>query len=253
MKKMFAVFAAVMISLLLMAFPSAGLDTGLKVYDDANLFTNAEESSLREKAQRIAYEKNMDVVVVTTYNTLGKTSMEYADDFFDYNGFGYGSGYDGILLLIDMEHRIAWISTSGRAIRIFSDRRIDKILDKMEGHLKENRFYEAANAFLNEVEYYLSGGFKKSVRYIPVYLGISFAAAGISVGVMGSHNKGRKTVTANTYLVPDSLRLRENRDVYIRTSVTRREISSGASGGSGRSTTHTGSSGRVHGGGGRRF
>lgn len=232
------------------------VDTSLKVYDDADLFTDAEEESLRERAQRIARDRKTDVVVVTTWSTFGVTSMEYADDFFDYGGFGYGYDRDGILFLIDMENRIAWISTSGRAIKVFYDKRIDKILDKVEGHLRADRFYEAANVFLDKTEYYLSSGFEKSARHIPVYLAISFAVAAISVGVMAAHNRGRKTVKADTYLDPGSLRMRDNRDVLIRKAVTRTVISSsgGSSRGSGtRSSTHTSRSGRTHGGGGRSF
>jgi len=254
-KKLF-VLVIVMLFLLLNALPGFGqvvLDTGLKVYDYADLFTREEEDALMEKAQRIASEKRMDVVVVTTDDTYGKSSMDYADDFFDYNGFGYGPGYDGVLLLIDIGDRMAWISTHGKGLRVFSDSRIDNILDKMEGHLKNDRFYKAADVFLDRVDYYLLSGFKKSVKHIPVYLVISVVVAGISVGVMASHNKGRKTVTADTYLDRESVRLRDNRDIYIRTSVTKRDISSSSGSSGGRSSTHRSSSGRSHGGGGRSF
>ena len=255
MKRLF-VLVMVMLFFLLSALPGfcqVVLDTGLKVYDYADLFTPEEEDSLMEKAQIIASEKRMDVVVVTTDDTYGKSSMDYADDFFDYNGFGYGPGYDGVLLLIDIGDRMAWISTHGKGLRVFSDSRIDNILDKMEGHLKNDRFYKAADVFLDRVDYYLLSGFKKSVKHIPVYLVISVVVAGISVGVMASHNKGRKTVTADTYLDRESVRLRDNRDIYIRTSVTKRDISSSSGSSGGRSSTHRSSSGRSHGGGGRSF
>ena len=92
-KRLF-VLVMVMLFFLLSALPGfcqVVLDTGLKVYDYADLFTPEEEDSLMEKAQIIAAERRMDVAVVTTEYTYGKSSMEYADDFFDYNGFGYGS------------------------------------------------------------------------------------------------------------------------------------------------------------------
>ena len=99
----------------------------------------------------------------------------------------------------------------------------------------------------------MSSGFQKSVKHIPVYLAISVLVAGISVGVMAAHNKGKKTVTADTYLDRESVRLRDNRDIYIRTSVTKRDISSSSGSSGGRSSTHRSSSGRSHGGGGRSF
>lgn len=246
--------ALILVFVLIMgALPAFALDTDLKVYDDAALFTEEEQELLMEKARRIAEDRRMDVVVVTADDTLGKSSMAYADDFYDYNGFGFGDEYDGVLLLIDMDNRVAWISTSGRAIGIFNDNRIDRILDKMEGHLRADDFYRAADVFLDEVDYYTAGGFRKAVRHIPIYLIISLAAAGISVAVMASYNKGRKTVTADTYLDHDSIRLRDNRDVYIRTAVTKRVISSSSGGGHGGSSTHVSSSGHTHGGGGRSF
>jgi uncharacterized protein len=90
-----------------------------------------------------------------------------------------------------------------------------------------------------------------------LYVLIGFGIGGVVVGIMAFNNKGVKTTDAGTYLDSSSFRLMDNRDVYIRTAVTKRliETDSGGSGGGGgsRSTTHTGSSGRSHGGGGRSF
>ena len=53
--------------------------------------------ALEEEANNLSSEYNMDIVIVTTNDAAGKTSREYADDFFDYGGFGVGPDYDGIL------------------------------------------------------------------------------------------------------------------------------------------------------------
>lgn len=251
MRRLFAA-ALIILAMLMSALPCLALDTSLKVYDDAGLFTEDEQESLMEKAQAIAEKRRMDVVVVTTNDTGGRSSMAYADDFFDYNGFGYGNDYDGVLLLIDYENGNYWISTSGKAIRAINNNAIDKILDKMEGDMRAERFYEAADIFLNEADYYLSSGFAKAARHIPGYLIFACVIAGVSVAVMAIQNKGIKTTTPGTYLVSGSVNLRDNRDIYIRTSVTKRNISSSGGGGSG-SSTHRSSSGRSHGGGGRSF
>ena len=231
----------------------ADIDTSLKVYDDADLFTEEEERELRKWAQKIASEKKMDVVLVTTEDTLGKSSMAYADDFFDYNGFGYGPDYDGVLLLINMDIREVWISTTGRGITAFTDAAIDDILDEMELPLSNDQFYTAARIFLKKAEYYASHGFQKAAYHIPGLLFISFIVAGLAVLGMAAQNKTMKTTTPATYLVGDSFRLRDNRDIYIRTAVTKRSISSSSGSGSGGSSTHRSSSGRSHGGGGRKF
>lgn len=252
MRKLFAVTLLVL-SILLGALPASSLDTAQKIYDDADLFTEEEERELGEWARKIASKKKMDVVVVTTDDTLGKSSMAYADDFFDYNGFGYGPDYDGVLLLINMEIREVWISGSGRGESVFNDETIDKILDKMEPSLRANQFYSATRIFLKNVEYYASHGFQKAAYHTPGLAFVSIIVAALTVIGMAAQNKAVKTTTPDTYLVGDSVRLRENRDIYIRTDVTTRSISSSSGGGSGRSSTHRSSSGRSHSGGGRRF
>jgi uncharacterized protein len=114
----------IVLSIIICAFPALALDTDLKVYDYADLFDDDKEELLMEKAQKLAKKRRMDVVIVTVDDTRGKKARDFADDFFDYNGFGYGRDRDGILLLIDISDRIAWISTSGEAIDIFTDDRL---------------------------------------------------------------------------------------------------------------------------------
>ena len=41
---------------------------------------------------------------MTAGSLNGKTATKYADDYFDYNGYGLGNEKDGILLLISMKN-----------------------------------------------------------------------------------------------------------------------------------------------------
>lgn len=79
------------------------------VFDEAGLLTQDEIVSLETEANELSEKYNMDIVITTTDDTGGLSSREYADDYFDYNGFGVGSEYDGILFLIDMDNREAYI------------------------------------------------------------------------------------------------------------------------------------------------
>lgn len=264
--------------LLIGILPSLALDTSVKVYDEAGLFTSDESAKLQDTAKSLTELNQMDVVIVTISDAEGKSSMAYADDYYDYNGFGYGSEKSGILLLIDMDNRDVWISTTGLAIRYFTDSAIDSILDKITGYLSDGQYYKAADIFLDQVGNYFSAGidsnqynyntetgerdyyqnsltgFEKSVSHIPIFLLISIAIAGIVVGIMSINNKGKKTINPSTYLDENSFILRDNRDIYIRTATTTRFIDTSSGGGSGgRSSTHSGSSGSSHGGGGRSF
>lgn len=129
------------------------------VIDNANLMTEDEILDLNEKANALSEEYNMDIVIVTTDNAEGKSAREFADDYFDYNGFGVGENYDGALFLIDMDNREIYISTTGIAIRYFTDQRIDSILDQSyDSGLSGGDYYGAALGFLDGAEYYLQRG-----------------------------------------------------------------------------------------------
>ena len=63
----------------------------------------------------------MNVVVVTENSLDGKSAQDYADDFFDYNGHGYGDDDSGVLFLIGMDERKWAITTYGYGITAFTD------------------------------------------------------------------------------------------------------------------------------------
>ena len=108
--------------------------------DDADLLNESQEKALSEKLKEIGTAYRCDVVVVTVNGLGNKTAEEFADDFFDYNGYGYGAtpdstgktvDGDGILLLVSMADRDYWVSTSGYAIKAFTDYGIQEYLEPM--------------------------------------------------------------------------------------------------------------------------
>ena len=79
----------------------SAFDTTTKVYDYAQVLTTTEEEKLKTSAMEYIEEYNMDMVLVTVkYHTKSDTKA-YAEDFYDYNGFGIGDTYDGIIFVID--------------------------------------------------------------------------------------------------------------------------------------------------------
>ena len=86
---------------------------------------------------RSASVSNVDVVIVTVASIEGKTATEYADDYFDYQGYGYGEKSDGILLLVGMKERVWAISTHGSlGISAFTDAGLDYIKEDVQFQLK---------------------------------------------------------------------------------------------------------------------
>ena len=68
--------------------------------DNADLLTADEETSLLARLEAFTEKHEMEIAVVTVSDLEGKTVEEYGDDFYDYNGYGYGEDDDGLLLLI---------------------------------------------------------------------------------------------------------------------------------------------------------
>ena len=213
----------------------------------------------------------MDIVITTTNDAQGKSSREYADDYFDYNGFGVGSDFDGILFLIDMDNREAYISTSGIGIRYLTDERIERILDSVfDSGLSDGDFYGASMVFLNVTRNFLEQGIPSNqhtveekapnrVTLFDVILGLigGTGAGGAFYTTTKSRYKLRNPGNPFSYKNNSFVNIANTDDKIIDKVVTHRIIprptNTNRPSGGGRSTTHRSSSGRSHGGGGRKF
>lgn len=256
-----------------------------KVYDDADLFTDEEEEMLEEMAIKYGEAVRLDLIVYTIDENQNKSVMQIADDFYDYNYFGYDDcDGSGAILLIDMYHRELWMTTAGLAQAYIDENTEDDILDEIQSWVKSGDYYEAAEAFImgvNEAgedfigdsdndklleEWYageyseyddiaeqLKPNFFTKFENPLLCLGIGLVAALIVVGIMLIRSKTRMTVGSRTYLRNGSLNFPVRNDVFIRTTTTKRVIQSNSGGSGGGSRSHRSSSGRSHGGGGRSF
>ncbi|MGM9988927.1 MAG: TPM domain-containing protein [Bacillaceae bacterium] len=259
-KHLFSFFSIILV-LLSFSFPVNA--TGNKVYDQANLFSTSEIQQLENTIASITQTYNMDVGVVTTNNVDGKSSRDYADDFYDYNGFGVGPDFDGLLLLINMEDREVYISTSGVAIDYFTDARIDNMLDNVYKDLGDGKYFVASSTFLNDVQDYIQAGIpdgqhrieelttKDIITRIIISIVVGLAIAMLVCFIIYRRYKNPKAFVAENYLDRNSLQITAQKDEFIRTYTTKTKIEKPKDNGG--STTHTSSSGRSHGGGGRGF
>jgi len=248
------------------------VDETKKVYDFADLFTNSEESLLYYEITDFISKSNLDMAVVTINNNPRYSAMKYADDFYDYNNFGIGATNDGLLFLIDMDTREMWISTTGNAILMYDDARIDNILDAAYLEISNKDYYECASKFVEKSEYYYNLGIPSSNKNASIdengdyiynsgvsdsdmifpLLIFSIIVALIVVFIMkGRHKTIRKATTAWAYMHNPSITYRE--DTFLTTFTNRTYSPRSTSSSGGGSSTHRSSSGRSHGGGGRRF
>ena len=263
MKKAFLTIFTALILFTMSVMPvSAATEDPVRLVDDANLLSKSEEKALLKKLDEISERQDLDIVIVTTYSLEGKTPTAYADDFFDYNGYGYGSDRDGILFLVSMEDRDWAISTSGYGIKVFTDAGLDYIEDKVIPYLSDgdyadgfDKFADLCDKFIEQANSgrpYDRGNMPKealSILWIPGSIAIGAVIAFIGTGMMKSELKSvRRQKAASSYVRNGSMKLTASHEHYLYRNVTRRvrETSSGSGGGG--SSIHTSSSGRSHGG-----
>lgn len=276
---------ALLLSLVLLAavLPCALAASDLpQVIDNAYLLSASERDALETKAAALRGEYEMDVVILTVDSLHGKRPQDYADDYYDENGYGCGEEKSGLLFLISMEERDWYISTCGEAIYAFTDYGIQQVGEAALPYLSDGEYYEAFDAYLDELPIYFSayrsgapldgyadtsgdyyhGDQESVVHYekrrtpsLVISLLIGAAVAGIVVLVMRtSMNTNRLQSGASDYLEQGSFHLNRQQDLFLYSHVskTHRPQNNNSSGGGG-SSTHTSSSGRSHGGGGGKF
>ena len=139
-------------------------------FDNADLISAENERDIIQMAEGYKDLLEMDIVFVTTNNANGKSSMEYADDFYDGIEGGHEYYKDGILFLIDLDNGYVEISTSGRAIRLMSDDEIDDALDAFDAaggkHNYPQAIYSMAEDALSNMKYWMSKGADSIFYYI---------------------------------------------------------------------------------------
>lgn len=247
------------------------VDASKKVYDFANLLTDSEEELLYTKINSYIENSNYDLAVVTINDNNKYNAMDYADDFYDYNDFGFQSSRDGSLILIDMDTREIWISTSGQAIKMYDDSRIDKIIDAGYNYLTSALYYSCLTNMISRMDSYYNSGFPssnndlyidehgnpyyvKKIPYSAIFITSSVICIFISLILYYKTASKIKRQNTVTYIDPNlSDLVKEDKFINTHTSRIRRDTSSGYSGGGGGSSFHSSSSGHSHGGGGRHF
>ena len=86
------------------------------IYDGATLLTEEQYDELNTKATEISHRYRCAVHIVTTDDSEVDESniQQYAEDMYLYNSiFGYGSGRDGFMLMLDRYNRCYWLLAYG--------------------------------------------------------------------------------------------------------------------------------------------
>ncbi len=243
--------------------------------DDAGLLMYHDQEDVSALLEEVSERWNADVVIVTTNTTGGKSAEAYADDYYDYNGYGRDYKNSGILFLVDMGGSQWAFSTTGRAIDAFGDRDLEIMEDEIIGCLSDgeyktafiefadyaDRFFEAYDAYTHGNsglydEIYTENRITLGVPgklLIALVIGViaGFAVAGSMKSKM---KKVRPARFAGNYVKRDSMNLSRAADIYLYKHVSKVRIDTDSGGSTHHSgSTHVGSSGVSHGGRSGRF
>lgn len=246
------------------------------VVDQADILTDEEEAELSAGLQKFRLEQDFDIVVLTVESLEGKGVVDYADDYYDYKGYGGGPERDGAIILVSTENRDWTMTTSGYGITAITDYGLDLMEEEILPQLSAGNYAGAFRSFGDKCAYYVREA--KAGNIIDEYIyddtdgpsgekpRLPMAANAGAAGVIGviislitnGRNKAklksvRYKTQAKEYVRKDSLRLRENRDRFLYKTVSRAPIrDDDDDDGPGHfrgSTIHMSSSGRIHGGG----
>lgn len=258
------------------------------VIDNADIFTDDEENQLFNAISEIRSTYSFDLVylTVTDMGYYDSDSVQaYAEDYYDFNGYGYGSNRDGLIMLLYITgvsgSNKVWISSRGLGETVFNSDYVlnfdyGPIYEKVTPILKEGNYGEAAITVSGFVSQYLSdyinddyihgtlfndddfvpGSSHYSWRYYARYEGIALVFACVIAFIIVSIGK-RKMKTnrikkeAANYEKPGSMNVTYAAEYFTHSTVSKtpRPKSNSSSGGGGGG----GHSGASHSGGGGSF
>ena len=241
--------------------------------DEAQLLTQEQAQQVEALLEQYSEDAQADIVIVAVPSTNGIDPQDYADDFYDYNNYGYGENRDGLLFLLAMDTRDWWISTTGSVQELLFDGDIQTLFDSVSEDLSYDDYYEAFCAFGANADAMItfepSNGdpytdpavprVRKafSVKRLIVALAFGFVVSYLIMkGTAGSLRSVELKRDAYNYVSKDNLVVRSAGENFLYANVARSAIPKNnnlnrTSGGT--HSVHVGSSGTSHGGGGGHF
>ena len=219
----------------------------IRLLDDADLLTSAEEKDLLKMLDETSKELAFDIIVVTVEDFGGSNVERFTEDFYD---SVYGSDRDGIILLISMAERDWCISANAEGKDIFTSANHEAVSDAIVPYLSDGEYAAAFTEFVEQCEYYVNGernGYPFDAATSLLFaLGAGLLVALIVTGVMKGQLKSvRFQRAAQNYMKPGSMQVTYANDFFLYSTVNRtRKPDNSSSSGSGGSGSHSTSSGK---------
>lgn len=267
-----------LLSLLLVSvFTNKCYANEIKVIDEPDYLTTEEEIEITNLCNEFISKTNMDCIVYIAYQ-FDKDVQSLADDYFDYNGYGIGEDYDGLIFCVDYGTREYTISTCGsNTINTFTDYAQEEYMYSYIGsYLSDGDLVNACKTFVKQAYYVYSNydyfhnsdnnynDYQATPMTTSQRIRISIIFGGIGSLIVslvyllikkGQLKTTRKKYEAHQYLKDTDMNYLRNGEIYLFTNTHRRKIErDNDNHHSSHSSTHFSSSGRSHGGtGGHKF
>ena len=239
-----------------------------RVIDTYGLFSESESAALEQACLQFEQETGIRTAILSVNTaTVGgqgeDDSVAYIEAYADTL-----SGQDFIGLLINMDIRYYYIDVTGdEALRIYTDSRKGQLGDAVVDRLAEGNYAASAQVFLEKAAQQCAyarnnqsygtikeekTGFRTDLFGIAA--GLAAVISGIATATRAKKHKERQVATeANRYIVPGTINLHRNRNVFVSQYLTRVPIAQEKDHSGGFTTTHTSSGGGTHSGHGGHF
>lgn len=241
---------------------AAPVISGNRVEDAADLLTPEQEAALAQKIDEYSRKHDCDIVVITAKSLGSKTARLFAADYYETCGYNMSGGM--VMMVCPEARDYAFVGT-GKCYSITNDNKVKDHLEEVvvADHLKGDSYNTAFNVFADKCDEFLTNVENGKQPYKKNLISTTFAAIGSAViglisggsaaGGMASKLKSvRHKTNASDYVEKGSLRMVDQREMFLYTNVVKTEIprdndrSSGSSGGfsSSSGSSWSGSSGK---------
>lgn len=274
----------IMAVVLIFSFAVPSFAQRKNIIDNADLLTESEEASLENLISQKREEDLFDIVIVTEH--FVEDLQSFADDFYDFGGYGVGENADGLLLLVTDYG--CYLSTCGFGIEAI-DPYLSELSDDFHINADENGYSYAFEKFIDGVSvcvrfkrecvesgiktddesydnpdyYFLNKDLKQKngifSGMVDMFYVIFSLIGGVCIAFFVTGSMKRKLTSVRTKTEADdcvrkgSVNITRSYDNYLYKTVSRiprpKNNNSSRSGGGFSGGTHTSSSGRTHGGG----
>lgn len=221
-----------------------------QVMDNAGILSNSEEHELEDIVEELELSTGWDVMLLSIEDAEGKTSKQYAEEWFD----SYTTSEDGVLCLIDMDNRKMAIHTFGEAYTYITDERRDEIFDDATYSASDGDYFSVYETMLEGINKAYQRGIpdneeiydgdsgeaigyyteRKRITMIEALIAIvaALAAGGITISVVMRKYRLKCGSYQYSYREHGTVELLRKKDNFVNQIVTHRRVQKRDSGGS---------------------